>query len=368
MPYTLYNVPQPIVKGAIGGSEFNQNYFGLLSVRYKIFGLSAFAISKLPTGQSVIGYEVNLPGADTMLFNTNNVNFMSNLRISSDQWSKKPSLVCGGSPAETTMLNILQKHLSTVPQIENTKQNIYEASSALTFTYFAAGSGAAQVADPYSSNVLFTKILYFNDISPGMAHRIEFDLEVPLLNAAAGDFTLQYSLKIEGNEILSSTLVYPAISAVTAIVPVRIGYIFTSATPSVEINVNLPRGIDATEATSSNLDRQFDTTIKVVRYDYVYNPLTDCCNTTCPDNSGVIIPADSSYPPMCASCSAGLIYNSLTKMCQCQTGHYQVVNALTNEVQCFPCFAPLCETCQLATKTVCDSCVTGAATNANGIC
>ena len=222
------------------------------------------------------------------------------------------------------MLNIRQKHTSTVPQIESTKQTIYEASSALTFTYFAAGSGSQQSAEPYSSNVLFTKILYFENITPGMAHRIEFDLTIPLtIPAAAADFTLQYSLKVEGNEIVSNTLVYPAIPALTSIPVTHFGYIFTSATPSVEVNVNLPRMVSTTLSSDANaLDRQFTTTVAVIRYDYVYNPLTDCCGTTCPANSGVIIAAASTYPPMCASCSAGLIYNSLTRRCQCQTGHY----------------------------------------------
>ena len=99
MGYTLYNIPQPIVKGAISTDD-NFNYYGLLSVRYQIFGLSSFAIGTLPASMTVINYEVSLPQADTMLFNTDDVNFMSNVKISADQWSKKPSLICGGNPNE----------------------------------------------------------------------------------------------------------------------------------------------------------------------------------------------------------------------------------------------------------------------------
>lgn len=73
-------------------------------------------------------------------------------------------------------------------------------------------------------------------------------------------------------------------------------------------------------------------------------------------------------PPTCVQCSAGLIYNSVTGSCQCQTGYYVVSQASTNYTQCYPCFAPLCQTCQANTPTVCDSCVTGATVGNASLC
>ena len=67
-----------------------------------------------------------------------------------------------------------------------------------------------------------------------------------------------------------------------------------------------------------------------------------------------------SDPITCVQCSSGLIYNSITGSCQCQTGYYSVVQATTNFTQCYPCFAPLCQSCNATSPTVCNSCVTGA--------
>ena len=67
-----------------------------------------------------------------------------------------------------------------------------------------------------------------------------------------------------------------------------------------------------------------------------------------------------SDPITCVQCSAGLIYNSVTGSCQCQTGYYSVAQVSTNYTQCYPCFAPLCQSCNASSPTVCNSCVTGA--------
>lgn len=73
-----------------------------------------------------------------------------------------------------------------------------------------------EVASPLSNTVLFTNILYFEDITPGMAHRIDFVLAVIDPAAAnAQNFTLTYSLKVEGNEI-ESGLAYDTVAATAA--------------------------------------------------------------------------------------------------------------------------------------------------------
>lgn len=95
--------------------------------------------------------------------------------------------------------------MKTVPNIINSQQNIYETSSALAFNYFAAGSGSANIASPLSSKVLFTNILYFENIVPGKAHRIDFTVTfttIPFITSQT-EFQVQYKLSVEGNVLLS---------------------------------------------------------------------------------------------------------------------------------------------------------------------
>lgn len=59
MTYTLYNVAQPIVKGSTS-TDPNQRAYGLINVKYQIYGLSAFYVAKLPASVTVLNYDVNL--------------------------------------------------------------------------------------------------------------------------------------------------------------------------------------------------------------------------------------------------------------------------------------------------------------------
>ena len=164
-----------------------------------------------------------------------------------------------------------------------------------------------------------------------------------------------------------------AATAVTAPFPYRIGYIFKTTNPLVQIVINVPRSTDTTTryltgtALTTTLDTTVQSTISVTQYSLVYNPATDCCVTSCPPNSGINLGVIVPTVPSCVACTSGLVYNSLTAQCQCQTGFYSVVQASTNQTQCFPCLAQLCQTCAQATNTVCSSCVTGAAV-INNVC
>ena len=123
-----------------------------------------------------------------------------------------------------------------------------------------------------------------------------------------------------------------------------------------------------TQAAGPPVDRTIKTLLTVTQYSLVYNPATDCCVTSCPANSGINLGLSVPTLPACVNCSAGLVYNSVTGQCQCQTGFYSVLAANTNQTQCFPCFAQLCQTCAATSNTVCSSCVSGAAFNANNVC
>jgi len=344
MNYTFYNQAQPIIQApsATGGALFaarvagqeNYNYFTLLSPRYQIYGLSSFYIQNLPANITVVNYEVSLPGANTVLFQTDNVNYMTLVRISADQWANVPTSVC--QPTTTEMRYITQKYYSTVPTMQNNQQTIYETSSALVFNYFAAGSYSENTAAPLSSSVVFNNIIYFEQVTVGAAYKLDFnfiiDSALTFYVPAGGSVNVSYTIRVEGNEILSSSLNYDGVID-PLVVNHPLGYVFSTSTPAIQITIYVPRARDDTISNAAiplnQLDRTMSTELIVTLYSLVYNPLTDCCDTSCPANSGVSLGIGLN-PPMCISCSSGLIYNSNTKQCQCQTGFYAVTQAITN--------------------------------------
>ena len=141
-----------------------------------------------------------------------------------------------------------------------------------------------------------------------------------------------------------------------------IGITFTTTTPTIELFFQVPRLRNDALAVDGTLDRLFNTDLVVTLFSHAYNPATDCCVTTCPANSGVSLGINNN-PPMCVTCGTGMFFNSVTRSCECNIGHYSVNQTLTNETLCFPCFAPLCTSCLQATRDTCVSCVTGAALN-----
>lgn len=144
MGYTLFNTAQPIIQAPssntgppptrVAGEE-NYNYFTLLSTRYQIYGLSSFYIANLPANITVVNYELTVGPSSTVLFQTDDVNYMTLVRISADQWSNIATGTC--NPSTTVMRMIVQKYLSTVPTMQNDQQTIYETSADLNFNYFA---------------------------------------------------------------------------------------------------------------------------------------------------------------------------------------------------------------------------------------
>ena len=179
MTYTLYNVAQPVVRGTAVGQN-NLRAYGLINVKYQIYGLSAFYVSKLPASVTVLNYDLDLSAINTVLFNTDDVNYMTGVRISADKWN---GVINTCTPTTTTMVNIAQKSLTTVPPTKNTEQYIAETSSTLAFDYFAKGNYAAAAGVTpvvLSSNVVYTNTLYFQNITAGMTYEINFDM--PVLN------------------------------------------------------------------------------------------------------------------------------------------------------------------------------------------
>jgi hypothetical protein len=364
MNYTLFNQPNPLQQAATAaaGSQ-NYNYFSLLHAQYQIYGLSAFQIAALPSNVTVVNYDLSFADINTIVLKSDDVNYISNVHISGDRWN---SLINSCSATTTTMYNIQQKSLTTVPTLQVGQQSIFEASSNLDFVYTAAPIG--DPTQPLSSSITFTNSLYFENFTAGMAYQLAWTItnhnDAAVAPALANGYSVannvQYVISIQGNQIVNKVEAVTLVAGTNDVWTESIGYIFTSATPVVSITLNVPR--DAV----NNL--KFETNLVVTQYSNAYDPIADCCVQFCPANSGVNI---LSTPPTCISCTLGLVYNSVTGQCQCQTGYYSVVQATGQSVgskQCYPCFAPLCQTCQQATPTVCDSCVAGAAVNTANLC
>lgn len=171
MGYTLVNQNSPItqsIEPRAAGSQ-NYNYFPLFNAKYQIYGLSSFQIATLPSNVTVVDYQLSFPDLNTVILQSNNVNYITNIRISGDRWN---SQITGCSSTTTPMLNIQQKLLTTVPSLQVGQQFIIETSSALAFQYSAAPIGVAPNA--LSASVTFTNSLYFEKINPGMAYSLEF--------------------------------------------------------------------------------------------------------------------------------------------------------------------------------------------------
>ena len=296
---------------------------------------------------------------------------MTGVRISSDKWN---GVINSCTPTTTVMVNIGQKSYTTVPPTKNTDQYIAETSSALAFNYFAKGIYAtAAGATPVimTPNVVYTNNLFFQNITAGLTYEINFAMTFPTvpLDTGSNGFNVQYSLLVEGNQIFSNVInvTTSPFTPAAGVFPIRVGYIFQTGNPQITVVINLPRGT-STATTGITADRTVTTTLTVTQYSLVYNPASDCCVTQCPTNSGINLGIAIPTLPSCVTCNAGLVYNSVTGQCQCQTGFYSVLAANTNQTQCFPCFAQLCQTCGSTTNTVCSTCVSGAAFNSNNIC
>lgn len=179
------------------------------------------------------------------------------------------------------------------------------------------------------------------------------------------DNNIQVVITVEGNQlssILMPTTVGLGLPDTTTPNPIKIGYIFKSATPVISITITASRDPVNSLRINSNL--------VVSEFSNAYDPVSDCCVVKCPSNNGVNI---FTNPPVCAACNMGLVYNSILRSCQCQTGFYKVVQSTAAGVslgstQCYPCFAQLCQDCNQATPNVCNSCIVGAGVNSANIC
>ena len=364
LDYTLFNANNYLIQAADRATNGlnNYNYFSLLRAQYSIYGLSSFQINTLPSSVTVVNYDISFPDINTVSVKSDDVNYITNVKVSGDRWN---SLINTCSATSTVMFNIQRKSLVTVPSIQATQQNIYEASSALDFFYTAAPIG--DLTQPLSSSVTFTNTLFFEKFTAGMAYKLSWtitnwNVDTPPKVGYSTAVQVQYVISIQGNQIVNKILNVDAqADSNNKVFPViDIGYIFNTATPVVSITINTPR--DAVNSL------KLQTLLVITQYSNAYDPVSDCCVKFCPANNGVNI---LSTPPTCVACTLGLFYNSVSGSCECQPGFYVVEQTSGQSVgskQCYPCFAPLCQSCTKETPTVCTSCVQGAAVNNASVC
>ncbi len=154
--------------------------------------------------------------------------------------------------------------------------------------------------------------------------------------------TYQYSISIDGNVIVNN--VKTSTAALVSNVH-NFGYIVNSTNPIVTITIVIPRQNTTLPNPTSNL---LFSLLQVFEYTSVYDPIADCCVDKCPPNSGIVVKSQDT-PVACVSCGSkvGLVYNSITGFCQCQTGFYSLAEATSigNDANCFPCYAKFCTTC-----------------------
>lgn len=212
MNYTLVNQNTPLQQAvyptgsnALTPSDGlqNYNYFSLLRAQYQIFGLSAFQINSLPSNVTVVNYQLSFPDINTVILQSDDVNYITNIRVSSDRWN---SLISSCSANTQNMLNIKQKLLTSVPSIQVGQQSIVESSSALNFLYRAAPIGTS--SSPLSASITFTNSLYFENITAGMAYSLQFTFKLPAhttinrgYSSSTANNLVQFVISVEGNQI-----------------------------------------------------------------------------------------------------------------------------------------------------------------------
>jgi len=357
MPNTLFNIAQPITIN--NPASFNPSYMSLSNAKYQIFGLTAFSIATIPSGVTVIDVNVNLPDLNTLLVQTQNVNQLSSVQVSADFWNAQLTKC---PTTTTTMLNVQQKLLRSVPPLKLNEQNIIETGSALTFQYSVNENDALS---SMSTTVTFSNSIYFEQFTAGMSYVFSFKLyELAATDLTVNNVPLQYQVAIGGNTIINA--LFPNdITTIDDTGVIQFGYIVNTPTPIITITITVSRPVSTGGATLY----KFNTDLSVIQYSSVYNPANDCCTDKCPANSGLNI---ASSPPTCQTCgnaTSGLYFNSIFGNCTCSDGYYSTqVGTGSGATQCYPCFAPLCQTCTQATPTVCSACVTGAAVNNASVC
>lgn len=352
MRYTLFNVVKPLVAGTtIVTTSENQHYVPIPQAKYVIYGLSSFNLLKT-SAVSVIDVNVNMPDTASMLLNTDNTNYLSNVRVSADMWANAV-IDC---VAQDTPKNAQTSSTSVVPgAVAGVQTAIFAAGS---WSYFVQGTDGTT---PAPGNVVFTYNAKYDAFTSGSA--VEFDLAFAITKIEKGatgnpvsnpaniaPFDIPVTVSVGGTTVYSDKIKVPKLDTVvntalpfTTTIPIttlKVGAIVNSANPDVVITLSIPR--DATKIAGpapGQYDITYSLTTTAIQHGTVYDPLSDCCVPACPANNGINV---VNTPAVCQACTtAGQVYNSGTGSCICKTGFYSVTQT-DGTISCVPCSASLC--------------------------
>lgn len=133
---TLFNAKTPLGQPnpVVAGSS-NKYEYPVSSIKYRIYGFSSFAITKLPTTSTTIDMLIKIPDLYTLYVNTDNTDYLSNVVVSSDMYVLNDGSLCGGSTQPSIdMVNVAQKIYKSIPDLTPIQQNIQQtANNPLTW-------------------------------------------------------------------------------------------------------------------------------------------------------------------------------------------------------------------------------------------
>lgn len=132
----MFNAKAPLGQpNLVVAASSNKYEYAISSIKYRIYGFSSFAISRLPKTSTTIDMKVSIPDIYTLFVNTDNTDFLSNVVISSDMYVLNDGSLCGGSTQPSVdMINVGQKVYRTIPDLAPQQQNIQQtANTPLTW-------------------------------------------------------------------------------------------------------------------------------------------------------------------------------------------------------------------------------------------
>lgn len=373
--YTEVNVKNlyiPLKKATVAG-EYNTERYELAKLTYGIYGLASFKISPV-AGCSHIDIDVTISDINSAIVRTDNTDALTDLFIAGDFYSKPNAQVCANVITSfKKMLDIPSKTYSTVPDLQINQQNVQQTANdppSFRLDAYPLQNG--------SSTVTFNVTVKYTGFVVGNAYAIKLALQKNLASAVTWDVAMtentikyvKWTTSLDGKVLHDANLTSATTPSTLGDSTKDVGIVIKTANPVLTFIVTIPRPADASNAHAPPLTtRRFvaDLTVEIREYSQVYNPVTDCCISQCPDGSGVNL---KSTPPSCIVCKGdpNLSFDSNTGVCSCKTGYYNTLSDSNGNLACFPCMAKLCSTCSSDNITVCTGCVTGAAFNSNNVC
>lgn len=199
-----------------------------------------------------------------------------------------------------------------------------------------------------NENVKFTAEVNLTGLVDGKSYGFNF-LMVPETTRADKQFpdppsmkTYDFEISFNGFRLFKKSYKGDQLEALAAL-PASIddweqnnyGMNVKGTTGKLNIDIDVPRDATTTNTVES---QTYHIIMNVFEFSSVYDPVTQCCVSKCPPETGLDV---SVTPVACVVCDAsrGLAYDPATASCKCADGNYFNDNL---GFQCFPCETKLC--------------------------